>query len=994
MSLLLTAPPPSPPRPDLTPSPVLAVVLLGAGSPPTDHLAAALAEARLRPDAVTVAALGPAEEAAASALVADLTQRGLRAEEVEVPARRSLRLQALAAVGASDLDALFGDRAPRALLWFLTPGTLPEADALHRLCEEYLRSPSVGAVGPKHLDAEDPSLIRSLGIHATRTGRLVPHPAPGRPDQGQLDTSTDVLAVPLTGMLIEAGLLAGLDGWEVARADVAADLDLGWRAQRAGRRVVVAPRARMLTIPGVAVAVGDTGVRRRAARLVALTQASGWAVLPLAVWIALSALVTGALLLLLKRPRAAAWEVAQLGALRPWTIARSRWRHRGDATVARTHLRSLFVPGRAILRGMADAAHDAVFPPRAPIGNAAHDLTPRSLVGRIARHPLLLAPLAVLLATLVAARTLPGARPRSLSDGLVGGALPGGRADAAALWSTWVDSWRGAGLGGASSGEPVNGLLAFLAAVVERVPFMNVASSGGTAVALILLLGMPCAAISAYLAARLLTRQVWPRALAAAAWAANPVAVAAIGQGRVGAVIALVVLPLAAAGLALTAGRAGTATSAFATGLALAVLGAGAPVLLVLAAVVLLGVLVFVRGARGRALAAMLTAAGLQAPWILDAIVDPRRALAGPGLVTSGDPAGSWGWWALGALPLVVLGVVALGGRSPGRDSRSVLAGVAAVGLVGFALGRGVDLGDGLRPWLPLLLLLPILAVAAASLLLPTPRHWALGVAATTLVGALAVGGLGSALRTEVDPRPVVAIDQADRFFGTRTLVAELTPSGPARYRFLSRESSGLLRSLPEALPADAQAAPEVATILAGGAQVTATLTAYAVDVLALHGTVPPALSERLDTRDGLTRMGAPTGWSMWRVTPTDAVASTVAPPRIAVVGSGIVAVAVTGQSAATKAEVDVAAAGRLVIAMPPQWSEHAVVRIDGAIVQPRSGNGPPSYPVSAGRHTVEVAVGWSHPWVRQLSLAWLGVVLFLAIPFGTRRSRTGVRYD
>lgn len=158
-----------------------------------------------------------------------------------------------------------------------------------------------------------------------------------------------------------------------------------------------------------------------------------------------------------------------------------------------------------------------------------------------------------------------------------------------------------------------------------------------------------------------------PCALAAVSWAVNPVAVAAIGQGRVGAVIALVVLPLAAAGLALTAGRAGTATPAFATGLALAVLGTGAPVLMVLAAVVLLGVLVGVRGARGRALAALLTAAGLQAPWVLDAIADPRRALGGPGLVTTGDPAGSWGLWALAIVPLVVVGLVVLGGRAPGR---------------------------------------------------------------------------------------------------------------------------------------------------------------------------------------------------------------------------------------------------------------------------------------------------------------------------------------
>ena len=56
---------------------------------------------------------------------------------------------------------------------------------------------------------------------------------------------TDALAVPFAGSLVERDLLATLRGWETSFGDVGADLDLGWRAHNAGRRVVVVPAARV-----------------------------------------------------------------------------------------------------------------------------------------------------------------------------------------------------------------------------------------------------------------------------------------------------------------------------------------------------------------------------------------------------------------------------------------------------------------------------------------------------------------------------------------------------------------------------------------------------------------------------------------------------------------------------------------------------------------------------------------------------------------------------
>ncbi|HEU5242643.1 MAG TPA: hypothetical protein VFU25_11535, partial [Ornithinibacter sp.] len=141
-------------------------------------------------DADGISLTGPAADLTA---VVDAVVAGhpvpveVRAVEHRVPVRAAVHRALL----AHELDG-----APTTLAWVLPVGAVPEPGALGVLLATWRRSPSAGLVGPKHLDAEHPHLLRALAIHATRGGRLLPRPLPGTPDQGQYDRDSDALAVP------------------------------------------------------------------------------------------------------------------------------------------------------------------------------------------------------------------------------------------------------------------------------------------------------------------------------------------------------------------------------------------------------------------------------------------------------------------------------------------------------------------------------------------------------------------------------------------------------------------------------------------------------------------------------------------------------------------------------------------------------------------------------------------------------------------------------
>ena len=138
--------------------------------------------------------------------------------------------------------------------------------------------------------------------------------------------------------------------------------------------------------------------------------------------------------------------------------------------------------------------------------------------------------------------------------------------------------------------------------------------------------------------------------------------------------MAHIVLPLVLAGLARTATRSSGTSGIAATALAIAVLGAFSPPLMVLALVAAL--VIAVRGsgsARLRGLALLLVPLALLGPWLTALAGDWRLLLSGPGLGVRGGvvPAP----WQAGAAapgrPGVVVGAAGRAGsaRRPRRDA-------------------------------------------------------------------------------------------------------------------------------------------------------------------------------------------------------------------------------------------------------------------------------------------------------------------------------------
>ena len=209
-------------------------------------------------------------------------------------------------------------------LWLLHDDGAPAASALQLMLDAARQSPTIGIAGPKLTTWSDEGRLREVGRSVTRSGRRAGGPAVGEPDQGQHDSRADVLGVSSSGMLVRRDVFAALGGFEPAFAPHADDLDLCWRAHLAGHRVVVVPAAqvREAAAPPTGERVAGAGdaqavrrAERRQERQVALTRSPLAAAPLLALWVLLSAVGSCLLLLLLKRPRRARAELADVEAL-------------------------------------------------------------------------------------------------------------------------------------------------------------------------------------------------------------------------------------------------------------------------------------------------------------------------------------------------------------------------------------------------------------------------------------------------------------------------------------------------------------------------------------------------------------------------------------------------------------------------------------------------------------------------------------------------------
>jgi GT2 family glycosyltransferase len=117
-------------------------------------------------------------------------------------------------------------------------------DAVHLMVEEAFRS-NAGIVSPKVVSWNDPERLVHVGMTVDKGGSVVDRVQPNEIDHGQHDAVRDVFVAPGGSTLVRADLFEELGGFDAAIVAMGEDLDLCWRAQVVGARIIVAPDARV-----------------------------------------------------------------------------------------------------------------------------------------------------------------------------------------------------------------------------------------------------------------------------------------------------------------------------------------------------------------------------------------------------------------------------------------------------------------------------------------------------------------------------------------------------------------------------------------------------------------------------------------------------------------------------------------------------------------------------------------------------------------------------
>ncbi|MCF8549625.1 MAG: glycosyltransferase, partial [Pontimonas sp.] len=425
----------------------------------------------------------------------------------------------------------------QAWLWLLRDDTNPGSAALEHLTLSVEGAPLVRIAGPKQRVADRPLMIREMGETMTRFGERIAM-AERELDQAQYDRLSDVLAVGEAGMLVHAATLEALEGFDPALSPLDGGLDLCARARLAGHRVVVLPRAVVDVGSGPAdwhtgrsvSAIGQAYFSRRAWLYRRFVYAPAWALLALIVW-----------------------------AL-PWAIARSLWH-----TVAKHPERSLSeivaalwalgkVPdvlrARAVLGRSKTTSWDVIDSLRM----APADVRKRRSIAAESRlaakeekalqvpRPSFLPAFPWTIAALAVIAGLTHGRWWG-SPFLVGGGLVPLPASLDELWSQawWIMPTTLSLDADSIPADPFNFVLAVLGSLTWWSPSL--------AVVALFLAAIPLAGAIAWWAAAQFLSRAWATSVVAALWALSPTLLVSLSEGRIGAVIAHIMLPWLVASL-------------------------------------------------------------------------------------------------------------------------------------------------------------------------------------------------------------------------------------------------------------------------------------------------------------------------------------------------------------------------------------------------------------------------------------------------------------
>ena len=436
-------------------------------------------------------------------------------------------------------------------IWLLHDDCAPDPRALDELLVRVTQAPSVWMVGPKVRGWGGPRLLEA-GRTIDATGHIDTGVEGVELDQGQRDEVDEVLAVSTAAAMVRRDIWVRLGGLDPAWSAYGDDVDLGWRINAAGGRVVVAAQAVVRHVRAQTVGRRECStqsgspyvVRRRSGMQVVLTNtAPGLVPLLLARYLVGGALRALGLLVISRRPTRAAAELIAVGEvyLQPGLLVTGRRDRAGARQLSHHQLRHLFPTGLARWRsspfriarpsgpGTTTSRRTAVAE-TGPVAEESESLTiDDGVLARFLRRPATLLFVAMALLAFAADRHL-------LSTALHGGRLlpaPNGARD---LWSIYTSSWHPSQLGSVTPAPPSIAVLAILSTLALGKVWL--------AVDVILLGVVPLSALSAFVAARGLTGAVRARVWVAIVYSLLPAVTGAVAGGRLDVAVTAILLPL------------------------------------------------------------------------------------------------------------------------------------------------------------------------------------------------------------------------------------------------------------------------------------------------------------------------------------------------------------------------------------------------------------------------------------------------------------------
>ncbi|MGF9664294.1 glycosyltransferase family 2 protein [Arthrobacter crystallopoietes] len=659
-------------------------------------------------------------------------------------------------------DTADGDAGPgskvQEWLWLLHDDSAPEPQALEELLLAVETAPSVTIAGCKQVDWDNPRKLIDAGLTISRGAERLTMIDLDELDQGQYDGRSDFFAVNSAGMLIRRDVFDQLDGFDPGLPGIGDDVDLCWRNRLAGHRVVVVPTAIVRHATAARANHHSSAMAARQAQVHLRLKHAPWWKLPF-LWAGslLGGLFSFVASTVAKDPGHGLRQlIATVQALfRPMDFLQSRRQAARTRATSRNIVRPLMVRRQDVFAYRRSLMESLSAEHVVGDGTGTDSAGSQEPTGGSDDFAALAAPLrswvgtgAVVAALVLALVSVIGMFGFLGAPALAGGALRPVSADLGEIWNNASTWWISLGSGLPGHGDPF-GYVLWLLALLGL-------GNGSAAVLTLVLLAMPLAGVAAWMAAGAFTQRRALRFWAAFFWATVPALQVALGSGRLGALIAHLMIPWAVLGLARATGSAlqrqnpdplkprpeivhkpgingiPSWTAAAASGLALAVITASAPALLPVI-IVFVGILSLSLGRRARTVwCALVPPLALALPMVISALDTPRALLGDPGVPLGFDAAPLW---------------QQLMGFPVEFDAG---AGLSAFGLVE---------SWAAAPWALLFALLtavPMLVLAAAGPLLPGPGRGVARLAWLGVAATLAASWLSAMVATGIAPGTMV----------------------------------------------------------------------------------------------------------------------------------------------------------------------------------------------------------------------------------------------